>query len=57
MQPHPQSEPGSLSDVPVITMPASYEKFTSQTDLGHYLMQQYHIRSANELSSCETCHR
>jgi hypothetical protein len=57
LQPHPLSEPGSLSDVPVITMPASYEKFTSQTDLGHYLMQQYHIRSANELSSCETCHR
>jgi len=57
LQPHPQSEPGSVSDVPVIAMPASYQKFTSQIDLGHYLMQQYHIRSANELSSCETCHR
>jgi hypothetical protein len=57
LQPHPQSEPGSVSNVPVITMPASYQKFTSQIDLGHYLMQQYHIRSANELSSCETCHR
>ena len=57
LQPHPQSEPGSVSDVPVITMPANYQRFTSQTDLGHYLMQQYHIRSANELSSCETCHR
>jgi hypothetical protein len=57
LQPHPLSEPGSVSDVPVIAMPASYQKFTSQTDLGHYLMQQYHIRSANELSSCETCHR
>jgi hypothetical protein len=57
LQPHPLSEPGSVSDVPVIAMPASYQKFTSQVDLGHYLMQQYHIRSANELSSCETCHR
>jgi hypothetical protein len=57
LEPHPQSEPGSVSDVPVISMPASYQKFTSQVDLGHYLMQQYHIRSANELSSCETCHR
>ncbi len=57
LQPHPLSEPGSVSDVPVIAMPASYQKFTSQIDLGHYLMDQYHIRSANELSSCETCHR
>jgi hypothetical protein len=38
-------------------MPASYVKFTSQNDMGMYLMKQYHIRSANELSSCETCHR
>jgi hypothetical protein len=57
LQPHPLTEPGSVSDVPVVSMPASYQKFTSQTDLGHYLMDQYHIRSANELSSCETCHR
>jgi hypothetical protein len=57
LQPHPLSEPGSVSDVPVITMPANYQEFTDQSDLGHYLMQQYHIRSANELSSCETCHR
>ena len=57
LQPHPSNEPGSISNVPVITMPANYQKFTSQIDLGHFLMQQYHIRSANELSSCETCHR
>jgi|HubBroStandDraft_1064217.scaffolds.fasta_scaffold07282_3 hypothetical protein len=57
LQPHSLTEPGSVSDAPVITMPASYQKFTNQTDLGHYLMDQYHIRSANELSSCETCHR
>jgi len=57
LQPHPLAEPGSVSDVPVVALPASYKKFTNQTDLGHYLMDQYHIRTANELSSCETCHR
>jgi hypothetical protein len=36
---------------------ASYTKFTSQADLGRFLMGQYHIRTANELASCETCHR
>jgi hypothetical protein len=38
-------------------VPVSYQKFTSQSDLGKYLTAQYHIRSANELSSCEVCHR
>ena len=47
----------TVSNVPVIRMPASYQKFTDQDALGHYLLAQYHIRSANELSSCETCHR
>jgi hypothetical protein len=41
----------------MIAMPASYVKFTGQMELGHYLTQQYHIRTANELSSCEVCHR
>ena len=47
------------SDVPPlgITMPASYQKFTSQMDLGKYLTAQYHIRTPEQLSSCETCHR
>jgi hypothetical protein len=56
----PQSRTGAgqtYSDMPQIAMPANYVKFTSQIDLGHYLMQQYHIRTANELSSCEVCHR
>ena len=38
-------------------MPASFTKFTSQMELGRYLTAQYHIRTPNELSSCETCHR
>ncbi|MEO6805634.1 MAG: cytochrome c3 family protein [Edaphobacter sp.] len=47
------------SDVPPlgIKMPASYEKFTDQMDLGRYLTAQYHIRNPEQLSSCETCHR
>jgi hypothetical protein len=49
----------TASDVPPlgITMPASYEKFTNQMDLGKYLTSQYHIRNPQQLSSCETCHR
>jgi hypothetical protein len=40
-----------------VTIPASYVKFTSQDELGKYLTAQYHIRTPNELASCETCHR
>jgi hypothetical protein len=48
----------TVADVsPAVVMPANYVKFTSQDELGHYLMKQYHIRTANELSSCEVCHR
>jgi hypothetical protein len=60
MQPHPNSGEGqTASDVaPMgIVMPASYQKFTSQIDLGKYLTSQYHIRTPEQLSSCETCHR
>ena len=52
--------PGGVQGVassPAIPMPLNYVKFTSQDELGHYLMKQYHIRTANELSSCEVCHR
>jgi hypothetical protein len=49
----------TASDVPPlgIKMPASYERFTNQMDLGRYLTAQYHIRNPQQLSSCETCHR
>ena len=40
-----------------IHMPASYQKFTNQMDLGRYLTAQYHIRDPQQISSCETCHR
>jgi hypothetical protein len=57
---NPIAENGSgqtVSDMPQIALPAQYVKFTDQIALGHFLMDQYHIRTANELSSCEVCHR
>ncbi len=61
LEPRPQvGDNTTVSDVPPATgfiVPAHYEKFTSQSDLGKYLTSQYHIRGANELSSCEVCHR
>ncbi len=61
LEPHPTMGDGkTVSDGPPpgsIAMPPSYQKFSNQLDLGHYLTAQYHIRTANELSSCEVCHR
>ncbi len=59
LNPHPtEGDAKTYSDVPSgIAMPASYQKFTSQEQLGKYLTARYHIRQPNELASCETCHR
>jgi hypothetical protein len=61
LQPVPLFAPGqTVSDVAPgegLMMPAKYQEFTSQMDLGRYLTDQYHIRPPNELTSCETCHR
>ena len=59
MQSPAESHGTTMSDVSprAIVGPANYEKFTDQMELGKYLTAQYHIRTANELSSCETCHR
>jgi hypothetical protein len=58
LEPHPRTGEGqTYSDMPQVMMPASYVKFTSQIDLGHFLLDKYHIRAGNELSSCEVCHR
>jgi hypothetical protein len=59
-EPHATSPGVTASDAPpadLLPLPVNYRKFTSQTDLGKYLTGQYHIRTANELSSCEVCHR
>ena len=35
----------------------TYTKFTSQRELGNFLIDHYRIRKPNELASCEVCHR
>ena len=60
LQPRPtEGDSKTYSDVPPASMPlpVSYRKFESQGELGKYLTAQYHIRTANELASCEVCHR
>ena len=34
-----------------------YRKFTSQEDMGHFLVKHYKIRTPKDLTSCEVCHR
>ena len=56
----PDGHGETVTDAPPagqLAISAHYQKFTSQDDLGKYLTGQYHIRGANELSSCEVCHR
>jgi Cytochrome c7 and related cytochrome c len=51
---------GLTGDVAAAVMPVaplSYKKFTSQDDLGHFLVERYKIRTPKELTSCEVCHR
>jgi hypothetical protein len=35
----------------------TYQKFTSQDQLGHFLVDHYKIRTPKDLTSCEVCHR
>jgi len=39
------------------TIPLKYEKFTSQDEMGHFLVDHYKIRTPKDLASCEVCHR
>jgi hypothetical protein len=48
---------GQMAASPAGSSAANYVKFTNQEALGSYLVKQYRIRSPQELSSCETCHR
>jgi hypothetical protein len=41
----------------VLAAGVNYRKFTSQDELGHFLLEQYKIRSPRDLTSCEVCHR
>src|SRR5579883_3169624 len=48
------SDAGGAAAVPAVL---NYQKFTSQEELGKFLIGQYRIRNPRELSSCEVCHR
>jgi hypothetical protein len=50
---------GLTSDVAAasITPAPVYKKFTSQDELGHFLLDHYKIRNPKDLTSCEVCHR
>jgi hypothetical protein len=47
------------SDVTAASMTVApvYKKFTSQDELGHFLVDHYKIRNPKDLTSCEVCHR
>jgi hypothetical protein len=50
--------PVSLSTGAAPAVPSiSYQKFASQDELGHYLVEHYNIRTPKDLMSCEVCHR
>jgi hypothetical protein len=53
------SHGGLVSDVDSTAMVAApvYKKFTSQDELGHFLLNHYKIRTPKDLTSCEVCHR
>ena len=53
----PGHEPLAGETPAAIPVPVNYQKFTSQDDLGHFLVQHYKIRAPRELTSCEVCHR
>jgi hypothetical protein len=55
--PHPEA--ALVSDAGAMGMSSSIavRKFTSQDELGHFLVDHYKIRTPKELTSCEVCHR
>jgi hypothetical protein len=50
---------GQAGDVAAAALPVApvYKRFTSQDELGHFLLDHYKIRTPQELTSCEVCHR
>jgi len=50
---------GAAAGTPPARAPSQpeFEKFTSQDQLGHYLLVHYKIKSPRLITSCETCHR
>jgi hypothetical protein len=52
-------EQGNGLELAALSLPAVHlsHKFTSQDELGQFLVHQYKIRTPKELTSCEVCHR
>jgi hypothetical protein len=50
---------GTAADVSAAAIPVApvYTKFTSQDEMGHFLVDHYKIRTPKDLASCEVCHR
>ena len=50
---------GLAGDVSAAALPVApvYKKFTSQDEMGHFLVEHYKIRTPKDLASCEVCHR
>jgi hypothetical protein len=50
---------GLSGDVAAAMPPAApdFQKFTSQEDMGKFLLVHYKIRTPKDLTSCEVCHR
>jgi len=50
---------GLAGDGTAAALPVSrgYKKFTSQDELGRFLVDHYKIRTPKDLTSCEVCHR
>jgi len=48
---------GDVATAPMPVGPPTYQKFTSQRDLGLFLVDHYKIRTPKDLTSCEVCHR
>jgi hypothetical protein len=55
----PGAKPTAGDVAPAVLAPAAlhYEKFTSQDELGHFLVDHYKIRNSRDLMGCEVCHR
>jgi hypothetical protein len=51
-----RGQEGASPPAPV-SLPADYQKFTSQDDLGHFLLVHYKIKTPQQITSCNTCHR
>jgi hypothetical protein len=49
-----------LAGVVAAALPSAapvFQKFTTQEDMGKFLLVHYKIRTPKDLTSCEVCHR